>query len=304
MSSLYDIINISPRIDLLHNEIYDSKKISLAMLRLDEIHPVVSRNKLFKLHYFLDEAFSSSHKTIITFGGAWSNHLAATAYACKKGGLNCIGVVRGEKPAILSNTLKFCMQNGMELEFISRDLFQKKEKTEFHNTLTKKYGEHTLIPEGGFSIMGAKGAERITDFFDSNNYTHVCCAIGTATTFAGIINGAGGNTEVTGFSVLKGLADISQRLKRLNADDKKKYLFNGDYHFGGYAKKNKELIIFMNTFYQNNKIPLDFVYTGKMMFGVIDLIKKSYFEPGSNIICIHTGGLQGNQSLPQGMLNF
>ncbi len=304
MSSLYDIINISPLIDLLHNEIYDLKKISLSILRLDKIHPVISGNKLFKLHYFLDEAMSSSHKTIITFGGAWSNHLAATAYACEKKGLKCIGFVRGEKPALLSHTLKFCIQHGMELEFISRDLYQKKETTEFYNTLSREYGEHTLMPEGGFSTIGAKGAERITDFFDSKNYTHICCAVGTATTFAGLINGAGVNTEVIGFGVLKGLEDISQRLKRLHVDDKKKYVFNGDYHFGGYAKKNKELITFMNTFYQNNKIPLDFVYTGKMMFGVMDLIKNSYFQPGSNIICIHTGGLQGNQSLPKGMLNF
>ncbi len=304
MHSLYDLINPAPGIDQLRSEKYDLKKISLSILRLDEIHPVVSGNKLFKLHYFLDEAVSSSHKTIITFGGAWSNHLAATAFACQKAGIRCIGFVRGEKPAALSNTLIFCMQNGMKLEFISRELYQKITTAEFADMLAKKYGAHTLIPEGGFSELGVKGAQGIPDFFDGKNYTHICCAIGTATTFAGLISGSDDTTEVIGFSALKNLTDIPQRLKKLNVGETKKYVFIGDYHFGGYAKKTQELITFMNTFYQDNKIPLDFVYTGKMMFGAIELINKNYFPPGSNILCVHTGGLQGNQSLPEGMLNF
>lgn len=304
MHSLYDLINFPPAIDQLRDEKYDLKKISLSILRLDQIHPVVSGNKLFKLSYFLNNAISSSHKTIVTFGGAWSNHLAATAYACKKEAIKGIGFVRGEKPAILSKTLLFCVQNGMELQFIRRDLYQKIATAEFSDIVTKKYGNHTLIPEGGFSVLGAKGAEGITDFFNGKNYTHICCAIGTATTFAGLINGSAEITEIIGFSALKNMTDISQRLKKLNVDETKKYVFNGDYHFGGYAKKTEELIAFMNAFYQVNKIPLDFVYTGKMMFGVIDLINKNYFPPGSNIICIHTGGLQGNQSLQEGMLNF
>ena len=304
MHSLYDLINFPPAIDQLRSEKYDIKKISLSILRLDKIHPVVSGNKLFKLHYFLDEAISSSYKTIITFGGAWSNHLAATAYSCQKEGIRCIGFIRGERPAALSGTLIFCKQNEMELEFISRKVYQKNTTSEFLDMLTKKYGNHTLIPEGGFSIQGANGAKEITGFFAGKNYTHICCAIGTATTFAGLINGSNDATEIIGFSVLKNMADMSQRLKTLNVDETKKYIFISDYHFGGYAKKTEELIMFMNDFYQDNKIPLDFVYTGKMMFGVIDLINKNYFPPGSNLLCIHTGGLQGNQSLPKGTLSF
>ncbi len=304
MSSLADIINITPRINLLRNEMYDLKKISLSILRLDEIHPIVSGNKLFKLRYFLDEAISSSHKTIITYGGAWSNHLAATAYACKLEGLRCIGFVRGEKPSVLSGTLIFCKQHEMELQFISRDLYKMITNAAFTNVLLKEYGEHTLIPEGGFSMQGVKGAEEITALFDRKKYTHVCCSIGTATTFAGLINRTGNTTQVIGFTALKNLADISQRLKKLNIDETKKNIVISDYHFGGYAKKTNELLAFINTFYKDNKIPLDFVYTGKMMFGVADLIGKDYFRPGSNILCIHTGGLQGNQSLPQGTLNF
>jgi 1-aminocyclopropane-1-carboxylate deaminase len=245
-----------------------------------------------------------SHKQIITFGGAYSNHLAATAFACNVNGLKSIGIVRGEKPAELSHTLLFCVQNGMQLEFISRTIYQEINNEEFRNALTKKYGDHTLIPEGGYSQKGASGAKLITDHFNSKNYTHVCCAIGTATTFAGLIMGCECEAKLTGFSALKSLNDIDARLKELKVEAKKKYSYNGDYHFGGYAKKTTGLIDFMNTFYKDTKIPLDFVYTGKMMFGVYDLVNKNYFSPGSNILCIHTGGLQGNNSLPPGMLSF
>lgn len=294
------IINIEP----LNNVLFDKHNISVSMLRLDTIHPVVSGNKIFKLYYFLEEAKKSIHKQIITFGGAYSNHLAATAYACKAAGLKCIGFVRGEKPKNLSHTLQFCLQNGMQLEFISRSSYKKINEEEFLKSLTKKYGNHTLIPEGGFSQKGANGAELICNYFNQKNFSHVCCAVGTATTLAGLITGCKNETEIIGFSVLKNLNDINARLKELKVDAAKKYSFNGDYHFGGYAKKTNELITFINTFYNDNKIPLDFVYTGKMMFGVYDLINKNYFPSGSNILCLHTGGLQGNESLPEGTLNF
>ena len=303
MNSLSAPENFTINIESL-NDLFSKHNVTVSMLRLDTIHPVVSGNKIFKLHYFLDEALNSIHKQIITFGGAYSNHLAATAFACNVKGLKSIGIVRGETPPELSHTLLFCIQNGMQLEFISRSSYQKINSEEFHNSLTKKYGDHTLIPEGGYSQKGAKGAKLITDYFNSKNFTHICCAIGTATTFGGLIMGCECEAKLTGFSVLKNLNDIDARLKELKVEATKKYSFNGDYHFGGYAKKTAELIAFMNTFYKDTKIPLDFVYTGKMMFGVYDLINKNYFPSGSNILCIHTGGLQGNESLPGGTLNF
>lgn len=291
-------------INSLQSELFDKNKLSVSMLRLDTIHPIVSGNKIFKLYYFLEEAINSSHKLIITFGGAYSNHLAAAAYACKEAGLKCIGFVRGEKPKELSHTLLFCLQNGMQLEFISRELYKKNNEEKFHTELIKKYGDHTLIPEGGFSRKGTNGAKLICNYFNSKNVSHVCCAVGTATTFAGLINGSNKETEIIGFTVLKNLNDIEERLTFLGVEPSKKYSVIYNYHFGGYAKKNTELISFINSFYDDNKIPLDFVYTGKMMFGVYDLIEKNYFPEGSNILCIHTGGLQGNKSLPEGMLNF
>jgi len=291
-------------INSLQSELFNESKLSVSMLRLDTIHPIVSGNKIFKLYYFLEEAKNSIHKKIITFGGAYSNHLAATAYACKEVGVKCIGFVRGEKPKELSHTLLFCLQNEMQLEFISRESYKKINKENFLQSLKNIYGDHILIPEGGFSQKGANGAKLICNYFNLKNFSHVCCAIGTATTFAGLINGNNNETEIIGFSVLKNLNDIEERLIFLGVEPSKKYSGIHDYHFGGYAKKNTDLISFINSFYQDNKIPLDFVYTGKMMFGVYDLIEKKYFPEGSNILCIHTGGLQGNNSLPEGVLNF
>jgi 1-aminocyclopropane-1-carboxylate deaminase len=302
MNSLHYPGNFTINIESLNNALFSKHSVTVSMLRLDTIHPVVSGNKIFKLYYFLDEAFNSIRKQIITFGGAYSNHLAATAFACNVTGIKSVGIVRGEKPANLSHTLLFCIENGMQLEFISRSSFRNINNEEFLNTLTKKYGDHTLVPEGGYSEEGANGAKLITNYFNSKNFTHICCPVGTATTFAGVIMGS--DARITGFSSLKNLADIDARLKDLGIDNKKKYSFNGDYHFGGYAKKTSALIAFMNTFYKDNKIPLDFVYTGKMMFGVYDLINNNYFSPGEKILCIHTGGLQGNESLPAGTLNF
>ncbi len=300
----YDILKTLPSINIISDNFFIRKKVTLSILRLDKIHEVVSGNKLFKLHYFLSEAISTGYKMIITVGGAYSNHLAATAYACKGQGLQCIGVVRGEKPVNLSHTLLFCMQHGMQLKFISRSDYKKIASAEFQHTLEEEFGNHIFVPEGGFSPQGVKGAKNITVFFNEENYTHICCAVGTATTVAGLLQGSGKTSEIIGFSVLKNMTDINQRLQQLKVDNAKNFIFNGNYHFGGYAKKTNELIAFMNTFYHDNKIPLDFVYTGKMMFGIYDLIKKDYFSPGSNILCIHTGGLQGNKSLPHGMLNF
>ena len=279
------------------------QNIELSVLRLDQIHPVISGNKFFKLFYFLKEAKNSTHKRIITFGGAYSNHLAATAFACKQNNLKCIGIVRGEKPPILSPTLLFCLENEMELSFVSRETYKHKNEQWFVEKMTTIYGEHTLIPEGGFSVEGARGAELISCYLEGRGYTHICLAIGTATTFAGIINSKI-NAEVIGFSVLKNLNDINNRLKYLGVNEEKSYTFISNYHFGGYAKKTDELIRFINDFYDRHNIPLDFVYTGKLMYGIYDLLKTNYFPKGSKIIMIHTGGLQGNNSLPEGTLHF
>ncbi len=287
----------------LQDELFQKNGLQVSMLRLDEINPVVSGNKLFKLVCFLKEAKESFHKKIITFGGAYSNHLAATAFACEQMNIRSIGVVRGEKPKSLSHTLQFCLKHGMQLEFVSRSLY-KNIDAEFLQHLKNKYGEHILIPEGGFSVKGKQGASMINNYFADKNFTHVCLPVGTATTFGGIVDANKTGTEIIGFGVLKNMHDIAERFQELKVDNRNKYSFIGDYHFGGYAKRTTELIPFMNDFYSKHFIPLDFVYTAKMMFGLYELVSKNFFPPNAKILSIHTGGLQGNKSLKNGELIF
>jgi len=292
-----------PAIVEIKEEIFDEKDVQLSILRLDEVHPVISGNKLFKLIYFLEEAEKSQHKTIITFGGAYSNHLAATAVACEQLNLRSIGIVRGEQPKLLSHTLQFCLDHGMQLTFISRSEYKNLDEQVLLK-LEKKFGPYILIPEGGFSIKGKQGASLIIAYFEDKSFTHICLPVGTATTFAGIVEANKESSEVIGFGVLKNMQDIPERFRELQVGLLKKYSFIGDYHIGGYAKKTLELISFMNKFYEKHSIPLDFVYTGKMMGGVYDLISKNYFPRGSEILCIHTGGLQGNDSLAKDELVY
>ena len=291
-----------PTVSPIQNKFAQQMDIKISMLRLDEVHPVISGNKLFKLHYFLEESLASKHKTILTFGGAYSNHLAATAYACKVFNLPCIGIVRGERPAVFSDTLGFCEKQGMVLKFISRNDYKENASLQENAILKEKYGDYVLIPEGGFSEKGMLGASEIASFYTGNNYSHICVAIGTATTVAGILRNSAQEVNVIGFPALKGMSDISERLHKLGINNQDNLSIINDYHFGGFGKKTPELIHFMNRFYQENNIPLDFVYTGKMMFGIQDLLEKKYFPAGSDILCIHTGGLQGNSSIKEKLI--
>ena len=303
MIELPDITNIPVDIDTITNKLITKKNVSVSILRLDKIHPEISGNKFFKLYFFLQQAIREQKK-IITFGGAYSNHLAATAYACNVFGIACTGIVRGEEPKKLSHTLSYCIKQGMHLEFITRTDYNKKVDADFQRSLDTKYGRHILIPEGGYSKTGVAGAALIGNLLQQETFTHICCAVGTATTLGGLIETSRSPQQVIGFSALKSLPDFEQRIQYLTGKKDSDHHLVTDYHFGGYAKFTEELIFFMNEFYEEHAVPLDFVYTGKMMFGVLDLIKKDHFVPGSNIICLHTGGLQGNISLPAGTFNF
>ena len=289
---------------MLHDELFRQKELSVAVLRLDIIHPVVSGNKLFKLHYFLQEATSAENKTVLTFGGVYSNHLIATAFACQANGLKSIGIVRGEKPADLSSTLQQCIRYGMELEFISREAYNEKETIHFQNELKNKWGKCCIIPEGGYHPLGAKGAALIPALVKGGNYSHICTAAGTATTTAGLL--IGGNQKIISVPVLKGMTDIDARINFLCSGNFKKEQLEifDQYHFGGYAKKTPALIEFMNYLWKQHSLPTDFVYTAKLFFAIYDKIKNDHFPAGSSIICLHTGGLQGNNSLAAGSLLF
>ena len=301
---LFETENI--RTVVLSDNLFIQKKVAVDVLRLDEIHPIVSGNKLFKLHYFLEEADSSAQKTILTFGGAWSNHLPATAYACQSAGLKSIGIVRGEEPATLSFSLQRCMQYGMRLKYVTREAYHSKDDAAFTQMLKAEFGECLVVPEGGYDPLGAEGAALIMDLVKEKLYTHVCVATGTATTLAGLLMAAEKEQKIIGVNVLKGMKDIEDRVKYLsggNVNMDQLAIFN-DHHFGGYAKHTPELIRFMNQCWQQFQLPLDFVYTAKMLYAVFDGITKDRFPEGSKICCLHTGGLAGNHSLTAGTLLY
>ena len=292
-------------VSVLECPLFTTKKLQLSVLRLDLVHPVISGNKLFKLHYFLEDTLAASHKTLLTFGGAYSNHLAATAYACKLAGVKSIAVVRGERPPVLSHTLQHCIEHGMILHFVSREVYAKKDEESFTSMLVEQYGPCTIVPEGGYHTEGARGATLIHRLIKPGTFSHIATAAGTATTAAGILSGATDETVIC-IPVLKGMTDIKERVGFCCGEYYKENQLQvfDEYHFGGYAKKTPELIAFMNQLWKEHGLPSDFVYTAKMFYAIWDKIETGWFPEGSNILCLHTGGLQGNLSLQPGTLPF
>ena len=292
-------------IDTVESELTAGKNIKLHVLRLDKLHPVISGNKWFKLKYYLADAADKGYKKIVTFGGPYSNHIAATAYVAKQLNFDAVGVIRGEQPLLPSHTLSAARDLGMELHFLSRDDYNLSKRSAGINPIDNRFKDHYYIPEGGFGSKGVAGAAEILHPGDIIKYTHIITAVGTGTTIAGILQVASPQQEVIGISAMKNNTALADEISSL--------LENGipgnlriihDYHFGGYAKKSQPLLDFMNRFYRLSNIPLDFVYTGKVMYGIFDLISKNYFSPGAAILMLHTGGLQGNRSLPPGILEF
>ena len=285
----------------IHAAWLTGKKVELDVLRLDEIHPVISGNKWFKLKYYLQDAKASDKTTIATFGGAWSNHIVAAAFACKESALKSIGIIRGEKPGVLSETLKKALEYGMELHCVSREEYKEKEwiKQRFANK------NCYWIDEGGYGLLGAKGASEILSTVDISAYSHIAASVGTGTMLAGLLLSAS-RQKVVGISSMKGNASMEKEILRLVSNQKTEASFQiiQDYHFGGYGKHPKQLITFINEIYIEHNLPLDIIYTGKTFFAIQDLIKKDFFEPGSRILMIHSGGLQGNRSLLAKVLVF
>jgi 1-aminocyclopropane-1-carboxylate deaminase len=270
--------------------------ISLNIKREDLIHPFISGNKFRKLKYNLIQAKAENKKTVLTFGGAFSNHIAAVAFAGKEYGFKTIGLIRGEEllDKIEENpTLKFAQENGMRFEFVSREDYRFKNEISFLENLKQKFGDFYLVPEGGTNELAIKGCEEILTAEDAV-FNYVCCAVGTGGTISGLINSAYPDQKILGFPALKG--DFLKDEIRIFAK-KDNWDLISDYHFGGYGKINLELIDFINAFFEENQVPLDPIYTGKMVFGVIDLIHKNYFPAHSKILLIHTGGLQGIEGM-------
>ena len=269
--------------------------IRLFIKREDLIHPIISGNKWRKLKYNLEEAKKKKFKTLLTFGGAYSNHIHALAGAAYQYGFKSIGIIRGEEHLPLNPTLKESTAMGMELYYLDRATYRDKHTRAVQQDLEDLFGEFYLVPEGGTNELAIRGAEEIVSGIEEN-YDYYIVACGTAGTVTGMISGIEDKGKTLGIAVLKGdflEKEVAGWLKKTN----KHYLSNWEiitkYHFGGYAKFTDELISFINNFKSKHKVPLDPIYTGKMMMGVIDLIAQGYFEPKSSILAIHTGGLQG-----------
>jgi 1-aminocyclopropane-1-carboxylate deaminase len=281
-------------------------QVAVDVLRLDRMHPVISGNKWFKLKYYLQDAITNQHHTLLTFGGAYSNHVIALACATQLSGLSSIGVIRGEESKSLSHTLSAARQYGMQLHFVSRDAYRMKESESLSAQLSEIFGDYYLVPEGGAGEFGRKGSKEILQLAEAANYTHIICALGTGTMFAGITNASSDHQQMIGIPVLKGMNETIEKLP-LHFEDPLKIkhcTFFYDFHFGGYAKRNVQLLDFMNRFYQQTGIATDFIYTGKLFYALIQLVEQHYFEKGSKVLAIHSGGLQGNLSLPAGSLLF
>ena len=277
------------------------KGIQLAVLRLDELHPIVSGNKWFKLKYYLQQAQEQNADSIASFGGPYSNHLVALAFAAKKYNLQSVGYVRSNEDEPITPTLLEAKQYGMHLKFLGRNNFQLLKTELLENNVTSNT---YFVDEGGYGTLGAKGAATILSNEKNNSYSHIICAVGTGTMMAGLINAAKPHQHVIGIPVLKNEATIRNEITQLMTNKETPFTLLHDFHLGGYAKTNQAQFDFMNLLWATEKIPTDMVYTSKLFMAVKSLLANNYFSPTAKILMIHSGGLQGNRSLPAGTLLF
>lgn len=281
----------------IYTPLLEEKKVRLFIKREDLIHPVVSGNKWRKLKYNLLTAKEVGHTSILSFGGAYSNHIHALAGASNALGLNSIGIIRGEASFPLNATLAYAQSCGMELHFISREDYKKKTTPEFLTSLEERFGKFYSIPEGGYNTEGRNGCMEITKEI-TIDYDVLCCACGTGTTLSGIIASLPEGKKAIGFPALKGGAFLYEEINALLlSQNTANWHLETDYHFGGYGKWNHELLDFIADFRETHGIQLDQVYTGKLLFGLVDLIRKDFFKERTSIVALHTGGLQGLSSL-------
>lgn len=285
-------------------EFPDEIPVKIFMKRLDLIHPSISGNKWFKLKYNLVDARENGFDTLVTFGGAFSNHIYATAAAGKEYGFKTIGIIRGEEHSNLNPTLEFAASQGMRFVYVTRSDYRKKHLQDFTNWIHKKFGNVYIVPEGGTNQLALKGCREIPPLIEID-YDYLCTPCGTAGTLSGLITGLSGKNKILGFSVLRGGSFLIKQAERLiiefSQNEYSNWSINLDYHFGGYAKINRELILFIRQFEEINGIILDPVYTGKMMYGIMALAKEGFFNENVSIVALHTGGVQGIEGMKEKM---
>jgi 1-aminocyclopropane-1-carboxylate deaminase/D-cysteine desulfhydrase-like pyridoxal-dependent ACC family enzyme len=286
----------------LHNPLWEDQQIGVTVFRADLIHPLISGNKWFKLQYHLKDCLATGKSGFITMGGAYSNHLLATAATAHHYQLHSIAFVRGEESSIDSPTLADCRSLGMQLRFVDRQSYR---QPGYLPKLVAEWApDHIWIPEGGNSEFGISGAQDMLKGIELSAYTHLCGAIGSGTTFTGLSRALLPHQEIIGVCALK-IPEPSAWLNsflELPSRGSRKILTQ--FHGGGFARYDQELLRFMNEFYQQYQIPTDFVYTAKLFRAILQQLKEGAFPPHSELLCIHSGGLQGNRSLPPGSLIF
>lgn len=290
-------------IQKINNTTASLQGISVSVMRLDKLHPIVSGNKIFKLKYYIASAIKENKKELITFGGPFSNHLVATAYAAREKGLQTLGYVRGEKPVTLSATLIDCLNYGMTLEFVSRSRFDELQQ----RLMVEENKKAVVVPYGGFGRLGAMGAKEILNIEGSQTYNIIMASCGSGTMGAGLLAALNQQQQLILVSAVKNNYSIKGELLSLLTPQEyhdKAFEIYHDYHFGGFAKKDNTLLTFMNEFFYSTGIPTDFVYTGKLMYAFNHLLEKGNIPEGSNVLLIHSGGLQGNRSLQNKELIF
>jgi 1-aminocyclopropane-1-carboxylate deaminase len=284
----------------LHDPLLDRAGMRLLVKRLDRVHPVISGNKWYKLKYNLLAAREQGHETLLSFGGAYSNHIHALAGAGREYGFNTIGVIRGEEYAPLNPTLHFAAECGMQLHYIDRETYRRKTAPPFVARLREMFGDFYLIPEGGSNALAVKGCAEIINEIDQP-FDVITCACGTAGTLSGLVAGLRGGRQALGVAVLKGAGFLHEAVRELLLVSRVQCYDNWrielDYHYGGYAKTTPELLDFIRRFESTHGIALEQVYTGKLMYALFEMIAQKRFARGTTIVALHSGGLQGRIDL-------
>lgn len=284
-------------IDIVNLPEFQQAGIQFDLLRLDLVHPRISGNKWFKLKYALQAAKMSGCRRILSFGGAWSNHIHALAYAGFEQGVETVGVIRGERPSVLSDTLVDAESWGMQLEFVARSEYRNKDDAAFIARLHDKYGAFYCLPEGGSGEWVVAGCREIMSLFTATDYDLICCACGTGGTLAGLIAAKPEGVRLLGVSALKGgdflYADIRALLAQARVEDPGNWTLALDCHEGGYAKVSPRLATLMQQFSQCCGVELEPIYTGKALLALLQGVARGELTRGSRVMLIHTGGMQG-----------
>lgn len=308
VAQLNTIFNLTPVVQVLNLDLGHGKALAIDCLRLDQVHPFISGNKWYKLKHHILAAISAGKSSILSFGGAYSNHLHALAYSGHKLQINTVGVVRGEKPKKLTPTLQDCVDWGMELQWLSRQDYRDIAPKACIADYSQKYPETWVIPEGGSSEQGVLGVSELfgqMKAMGAMEYDVIACPVGSGATLAGIVNACIG-AKCIGFSALKGAFDLEARVEENLAavHGGGVWEISHDYHFGGFAKLNTRLSNFISDVHAEHDLLLDPVYTGKMMFGLFEWVYQGRVSKNARILAVHTGGLQGWRGFGDKMPTF